>query len=162
MAGFEESRFVFEGFLPRRASRRRQRLGELAFEKCGLVFYEAPHRLLKCLVDIKDVLGDRRCIIAREITKLHESIEEGPVSSFIERYSAKEPRGELVIICEGRTGAGQHIEPHRIRAEAGDLIRRGMRKRDAAKVVAARYSLKVGDVYRMIVEDTKSRTGGSQ
>jgi 16S rRNA (cytidine1402-2'-O)-methyltransferase len=159
-AGLEESRFIFEGFLPRRTARRRQRLTDLARDQRVLVFYEAPHRLLKCLMDIRDVLGDRRCIIAREITKLHETIEEGSVRSLIERYSVQQPRGEFVIVCEGRSGVVEPIGSHEIQAEASDLTRRGMRKRDAAKIVAARHHLKVSDVYRIIARGIKSRTGG--
>lgn len=101
VSGMDEPRYVFEGFLPRKNSKRRRRLRELAGDVRQLVFFEAPHRLLKTLGDMKEILGDRRCVVAREITKLHEDIEKASVSYFIDRYTKKPPKGELVIICEG-------------------------------------------------------------
>jgi len=101
VSGMDEPRYVFEGFLPRKNSKRRQRLRELADDVRQLVFFEAPHRLLKALGDMKDILGDRRCVVAREITKLHEDIEKASISSFIDKYTNRPPKGELVIVCEG-------------------------------------------------------------
>jgi 16S rRNA (cytidine1402-2'-O)-methyltransferase len=105
VCGMRDARFVFEGFLPRRRSKRRQRLAELAGDQRQVVFFEAPHRIVECLEDIRDSLGDRTCLVAREITKLHEEIERLPVSRFIEKYSKAKPLGEFVIICEGRREA---------------------------------------------------------
>jgi 16S rRNA (cytidine1402-2'-O)-methyltransferase len=116
VSGMDEPAYVFEGFLPRKNSKRRRRLEELAGERRQLVFFEAPHRLLKSLVDMREVLGDRRCVIAREITKLHEDIARANISSFIDRYSRVPPKGELVIVCEGagsghrQRGSGMNVK----------------------------------------------------
>jgi 16S rRNA (cytidine1402-2'-O)-methyltransferase len=104
VAGMDEPRFVFEGFLPRKNSKRRNRLKELAGDERLLVFFEGPHRLLKTLGDMKEILGDRCCVIAREITKLHEDIEKGSISSLIDKYTTRPPKGELVIVCKGSEG----------------------------------------------------------
>ncbi|MFH1311859.1 MAG: 16S rRNA (cytidine(1402)-2'-O)-methyltransferase [Candidatus Eisenbacteria bacterium] len=101
VSGMDEPRYVFEGFLPRKNSKRRRRLRDLADDVRQLVFFEAPHRLLKTLGDMKDILGDRRCVVAREMTKLHEDIEKASISSFIDKYTGRPPKGELVIVCEG-------------------------------------------------------------
>ena len=114
VSGMDEAAYVFEGFLPRKNSKRRRRLRDLAGERRQLVFFEAPHRLLKSLGDMKDILGDRRCVIAREITKLHEDIARANISSFIDRYTRVTPKGELVIVCEGaghrQRGSGMNVK----------------------------------------------------
>jgi 16S rRNA (cytidine1402-2'-O)-methyltransferase len=150
ISGMSEPRFVFEGFLPRRSARRQQRLRELADDERQLVFFEAPHRLLKCLRDMKDALGDRQCLIAREITKHHEDIEKGTLSSFIEKYSKTKPRGEFVLICEGGLSPKRRSVTPEILAEARALARQGLKKREVAKMIAAKYSLKAREIYRMI------------
>jgi 16S rRNA (cytidine1402-2'-O)-methyltransferase len=116
VSGMDEPGYVFEGFLPRKNSKRRQRLRELAGDSRQLVFFEAPHRLLKSLCDMKEILGDRHCVIAREITKLHEDIGKATISAFIDKYAGKPPKGELVIVCEGsgwrkgRRGFGVNVK----------------------------------------------------
>jgi 16S rRNA (cytidine1402-2'-O)-methyltransferase len=151
ISGSDDARFAFEGFLPRRTGRRRQRLGELADDERQLVFFEAPHRLLKCLVDMKDVLGDRACMIGREMTKVHEDIQTGRLSDFIAMYNDKAPRGEFVIVCEGARQGGHELLAEDVLVEAQALMDRGMKKKEVAKTIAARHRLKASDVYRMIM-----------
>ena len=169
VAGMEEARFVFEGFLPRRRSRRRERLGELASDQRLLVLFEAPHRLVECLEDMLAVLGDRQCVVARELTKLHEEIGRGPISSFVSRYESGKILGEFVIVCEGAGGSrsgeervteascGSEVagrskarDMEGALAEALDLVRGGIRKKSAAKAVAGKYRLRASDVYNKI------------
>lgn len=158
VAGMDEPRFVFEGFLPRRGGKRRRRLRELADDTRPLVLFEAPHRLVECLEDIKEVLGDRRCVVAREITKIHEEIARDKVSSFIARYTESRPIGEFVIVCEGSEGKsaacgeadlGNALEA--AVAEARDVVAGGARPREAAKAVARRCGLKTRDIYAALV-----------
>ncbi|MGD8628260.1 MAG: 16S rRNA (cytidine(1402)-2'-O)-methyltransferase, partial [bacterium] len=75
VSAMEKAQFVFEGFLPRRASKRRKRLEELSRTGLQLVLFEAPHRLVESLKDMLAVLGDRDCLVARELTKMHEQLE---------------------------------------------------------------------------------------
>jgi 16S rRNA (cytidine1402-2'-O)-methyltransferase len=158
VAGMDEPRFVFEGFLPRRGGKRRQRLRELADDTRPLVLFEAPHRLVECLEDVKEVLGDRRCVVAREITKIHEEIARDRVSSFIARYTESRPIGEFVIVCEGSEGKGPACGEADLGnaleaavAEARDLVAGGARPREAAKAVARRCGLKTRDIYAALV-----------
>jgi 16S rRNA (cytidine1402-2'-O)-methyltransferase len=152
ISGSDDARFVFEGFLPRRAARRRQRLKELAGEYRQIIFFEAPHRLVSCLNDMKRILGNRPCLIAREMTKMHEEIRTGNLSEFIDLYSTGKPRGEFVIVCEGSRQAAKVPLAEIVVEEARPLLRRGMRKKEIAKIIAEKHNVRTGDVYRIITE----------
>jgi 16S rRNA (cytidine1402-2'-O)-methyltransferase len=157
VSGADHPRFAFEGFLPRRPSKRRQRLRELAGDDRQLVFYEAPHRLVKCLVDMKAVLGDRRCLIGRELTKLHEDIKSGQISELIDLFTRTSPRGEFVIVCEGSGEGERRSVSGSMYEEAMSLIGKGMKKKEAAKTVAARYGLRAKQVYDALARHPKER-----
>ena len=156
IAGLDEQRFVFEGFLPRRAAKRRQRLGELAADQRATILFEAPHRLVECLDDLAGTFGDRPCIVCRELTKLHEEVERGTVSGFAARFAAQPPVGEFVIILEGAggaeagSGAPQGVSFEEAVREARGLVAGGQRKKDAAKLVEKRHRLRPGTVYRAL------------
>jgi 16S rRNA (cytidine1402-2'-O)-methyltransferase len=104
VAGLPTDRFVFEGFLPSKTAARRARLSELVSEARTLVFYESPHRLKDALVDCREVFGaDRRAALARELTKLHETIYRGTLGE-LTLQATQDPnmaRGECVLVIEG-------------------------------------------------------------
>jgi 16S rRNA (cytidine1402-2'-O)-methyltransferase len=156
ISGLDEQRFVFEGFLPRKASKRRQRLSELAGERRAIVLFEAPHRVLECLRDMAAALGDRQCVVARELTKLHEEVEGGSISHFVAKYAARQPVGEFVMISEGagEVGSGSSALPdvsfEEAVSEARELVAGGRRKKDAAKLVEKKHHLARGAVYRAL------------
>jgi len=100
VSGISADRFVFEGFLPREGKMRRRVLRKLANEERTIVFYEAPHRLLKTLNDILKIFGDRRICIAREITKIYEELYRGKISEAISKYE-QGVLGEITLIIEG-------------------------------------------------------------
>jgi 16S rRNA (cytidine1402-2'-O)-methyltransferase len=160
VSGMDDPRFAFEGFLPRRSARRRKRLQELVSDTRSLVMFEAPHRLLDCLRDMMTVLGDRRCLVAREITKLHEDIVKARLSTFIERFTESQPRGEFVIVCEGSTAVQVAGVTDSAVEEAKALVRSGMKKHKAARTVARRHGFKASDLYEtMMAEARDSRKG---
>jgi 16S rRNA (cytidine1402-2'-O)-methyltransferase len=103
-AGLPTDRFVFEGFLPAKAGARRQRLEHLQGEARTLVFYEAPHRLLETLADMEAVFGAARvAVLARELTKLHETIHRAPLAE-LRAWALADPnqsRGECVVLVQG-------------------------------------------------------------
>ena len=106
IAGLPTDRFVFEGFLPAKTQARRERLHGLKQEPRTLIFYEAPHRLGEVLQDMSATLGaGRRALIARELTKLHESAYRGTLEELIarEQGDANMSRGEIVIVVAGET-----------------------------------------------------------
>ncbi|MFD1314863.1 16S rRNA (cytidine(1402)-2'-O)-methyltransferase [Namhaeicola litoreus] len=101
-SGLPNDRFVFEGFLPLKKGRQTRFL-ELVEEKRTMVFYESPHKIIKTLEQMKEYFGeDRRASISREITKMFEETLRGTISSLIKHFEAHPPKGEFVLIIEGK------------------------------------------------------------
>jgi 16S rRNA (cytidine1402-2'-O)-methyltransferase len=140
-SGLPTGRFCFEGFLPRKGSGRSERLAQLATERRTLVFYEAPHRLGRTLSDLASSLGgDRRCALARELTKLHEEVWRGSLSAAVDHVAAVEPRGEYVVVVEGAPEP-EPATDEQLDSELRRLIGAGMSTRDAASEVASRFDV---------------------
>lgn len=100
-SGFATDRFTFEGFLPHKKGRQTA-LKNLATEQRTMIFYESPHRLVKCLTQFAEYLGpDRRVSVSRELTKLYEETRTGTVTEVLAHFEKTEPRGEIVIVVEG-------------------------------------------------------------
>ncbi|WP_321393422.1 16S rRNA (cytidine(1402)-2'-O)-methyltransferase [Emcibacter sp.] len=98
-AGLPTDRFLFAGFLPNKTAARQKILEEFRSLKATLVFYESPHRLLDCLKDMEQVLGERQVAVCRELTKLYEEVRQGPVDQLIAHYEqAPLPKGEIVLV----------------------------------------------------------------
>jgi 16S rRNA (cytidine1402-2'-O)-methyltransferase len=97
-SGLSGDSFVFLGFLPRRKSRRKKVLQEMKEQKRTLIFYEAPHRIRDLLQEIETVLGDRKAVLTRELTKLYEEILSGTVSGLIRQLADREPKGEYCLL----------------------------------------------------------------
>ena len=120
VSGLPTDRFAFEGFLPAKSAARRARLTELTTETRTLVFYEAVHRLRESLADMARILGaERAAVLARELTKLHESVSSGTLSEHAKRLTAdaEAPKGEAVILVAGTAGTpspGADIETQRV------------------------------------------------
>ena len=103
-AGLPSDRFIFEGFLPAKAAGRRARLEQVREEPRTLIFYEAPHRILECLQDMRDVFGaDRPALLARELTKTFETLQGLPLAQLSEWVAAdsNQQRGECVVLVSG-------------------------------------------------------------
>jgi 16S rRNA (cytidine1402-2'-O)-methyltransferase len=149
VSGLPVDRFVFEGFLPRRSSERRERLRALARDPRTVVLFESPHRLVALLRDVLDELGDRRVAVARELTKVHEEVIRGRASEVVARFAAAEPKGEIVLVIEGH--AGDVVELPELVAEARLLVESGMRKREAATTVARRHEASSNDIYEALI-----------
>ncbi|MEO5725325.1 MAG: 16S rRNA (cytidine(1402)-2'-O)-methyltransferase [Ilumatobacteraceae bacterium] len=103
ISGFDTTRFVFEGFLPRSGRERTNRLAAAAEETRTWVLYEAPHRIERTVADLAAACGgDRRIVLARELTKLHEDTWRGTLAGAVEHLVTAPPRGEYVVVVEGR------------------------------------------------------------
>jgi len=103
-SGFPCDKFVFEGFLPHKKGRQ-TRLKIIAEETRTVVLYESPHRLVKCLGQIAEFMGeDRKVCVAREITKMYEEYKRGTATEVKAHYEAYPPKGEIVIVIEGKNG----------------------------------------------------------
>ena len=149
ISGLPMDRWVFEGFLPRRAAERRSRLRELATDRRTVVLFESPRRLVATLREMLEELGDRGVAVARELTKLHEQVVRGRVSEVLEAFADADPRGEVVVVLEGASPAAAPLDE--LVAEARALVEGGMRKRDAATDVAARRGGSANAIYEGLV-----------
>jgi 16S rRNA (cytidine1402-2'-O)-methyltransferase len=113
-----------------------------------LVVYEAPHRLLECLHDLRDVLGERQIAVARELTKLHEEMWRGPLSGAIARYETVAPRGEITLVIGGAVREESILwSTEAVRAALAEHLASGESRRDAARAVAAESGWSRRDVY---------------
>lgn len=150
-SGLATSRFVFEGFLPRKGSARTVRLRDIASEGRTMVLFEAPHRLERTLTDLEAVCGaQRRVVLARELTKLHEELWRGTLSEAVLRCAVVDPRGEYVVVLDGAPPAAQ-IEDEELRSALREALERGLSKKDAASEVAELFSVARNRAYNLAV-----------
>ncbi|MBQ4424309.1 MAG: 16S rRNA (cytidine(1402)-2'-O)-methyltransferase [Lachnospiraceae bacterium] len=111
LSGMPARRFVFEGFLPMEGKERREVLESLKKEARTIILYEAPHRLKRTLAELKDALGEKRQLaLCRELTKIHEEVLRMSLAEACEMAAASEPRGEYVLVVEGRPPAEAEAE----------------------------------------------------
>ena len=152
VAGIPVERFVFEGFLPSRTAARRSRLRELAAETRAVVFLEAPGRLAACLADLESTLGDRDIVIGRELTKLHEELVRGRISTVRKHVSAMgRVRGECVIVVGGRSAEEMPADDD-VETRIVALHREGLGTREIAARLARDTGRTRRELYRRILE----------
>ena len=157
VSGLSPGRFVFEGFLPRKSSERRARIGELAGEKRTIVLFESPHRLAASLVDLHDVLGDRNAVVAREMTKMHEEIRRGPLGDLAEWAAESSPKGEMVVVIQGAIhDHAQSPSAQELAHAARELMDSGTPRKDALTEVARAKRVRRRQVFDALLEDEKS------
>ena len=149
-SGLPTDAFVYLGFLPRKDSDRQQLIASVSREPRTLVAFEAPHRLLETLDDLQAALGDRPVAVARELTKLHEEIFRGPVSAARAHFAQKAILGEITLVIAGAaTVAAEPWDEARVRAEVGRLVSGGMKRKEAARIVAELSGWPQREVYRV-------------
>lgn len=137
LSGLVTERFVFEGFLERKGSKRSIQLAEIAAQPRTTVFYESPKRVERTLADLAAVCGpDRVVVVARELTKLHETVVRGSVAQVQETIARSAPKGEYVIVVEGAPQrAADHSDAELVRM-VNELVDGGASRRDAIQAVA--------------------------
>lgn len=135
-SGLTDEHFLFYGFLPAKGGQRRQALEDLRTQRCTLVFYEAPHRVLETVADLAAVLGERTLVIARELTKLFETIHSGPLTAALDwlNEDANRQRGEFVLLVSGAPAGADAGEAERVLKL---LLADGLPVKQAAKLAAA-------------------------
>lgn len=157
-SGLPTDRFTFIGFLEKNRSRRSAQIAEFKDRRETLILYEAPHRLKEFLAALLSGLGDRRICLVREISKLHEEYERGRITELLARYEAKEPRGEYVVILEGKPAEEAESEARARLAGVSveDQVRRlmaeGLSKMAAVKQVAKERGMKKNEVYMAVTD----------
>ena len=162
VAGFADARFAFDGFLPHRAGERRRRLREIRDERRTLVLFEAPHRIRETLGDLAEVLGDRRVVLGRELTKLHEVLAVGSPREVLGALGEAEVRGEIVLAVEGSPAGAGRDAPERLEGRIRDAWRAALAatpddRRGALRRAAKDLGIARSELYRLLVEIGEER-----
>jgi len=153
VSGLPTDSFLYLGFLPRRQKERRQLLASVARERRTLVAFEAPHRLLSSLADLKDALGDRRMALARELTKLHEEVWRGSVSQALVHFEENPPRGEFTLIIEGAREERARWDEGQVREALAELLAEGVARKEAVKAVSELAGWPRREVYKVALKE---------
>lgn len=163
LSGLSTRRFCFEAFLPADKKERRWILKELEEETRTIILYEAPHRLLRTLEELLEALGDRKATVCRELTKKYETAFQTTLQQALKYYEAQEPKGECVIVVEGKS-VGQikeeqarafeemSLEEHMKRYED-----QGIERKEAMRLVAKDRGIKKRDVYQRLLDGKEPR-----
>ena len=156
ISGLSTDRFVFEGFIPRKGPERTTRLAEIAAETRTVVLYEAPHRVLRTLDDLRSACGDDRVVVVtRELTKLHEEVVSGPLGTI----DIGAPRGEYVLVIEGAAVDDRVASDDDARSALRVELENGASTRDAAASVAKRLGRPKREVYSLAIALDRSPGG---
>ena len=159
LSGLATRRFCFEAFLPSDRKERQRVLKELEKDTRTLILYEAPHRLSKTLEEVLGVLGDRRISIIKELTKRYERVRRTTLREAVAQLEAEEPKGEYVLVIEGRSGEELEAEEQErwgtvALTEHMELYtKQGFDKKEAMRAVARDRGVSRRDIYQMLMKD---------
>ncbi|HBF35840.1 MAG TPA: 16S rRNA (cytidine(1402)-2'-O)-methyltransferase [Firmicutes bacterium] len=157
-SGLDTASFWFAGFLPRKNNEQRLKLTEMINFPGTLVFYESPHRLLITLQNIKSVFGERRAVVARELTKIYEEFIRGSLSEIIENLSRRELKGEFTLLVEGNhvvVKTDQNSTNNDINTLLATTLSHRTSLREGLKEIAKETGKSTKEVYRMYLEQQK-------
>jgi 16S rRNA (cytidine1402-2'-O)-methyltransferase len=154
LSGFNSGRFVFEGFLSTSRKSRFEHLESLRNETRTIIFYEAPHKLIRTLRDMLDTFGDRNIAISRELTKIYEETLRFPLSEAVEYFENKSPRGEFVLVLEGANVSLQEKEfdINDAITIAYEHIESGLSVKDSVKTASEKTGVSKNLLYNEIVK----------
>lgn len=159
LSGLSTRRFCFEAFLPADKKEKQAVLEELKRETRTIVLYEAPHRLVRTLSELSETLGDRKLTVCRELTKKHETAFVTTVSGALAHFQNTEPKGECVLVLEGRSRKEMEEEARTSWEEISipehmeRYLEQGMEKKEAMKQVAKDRGISKREVYRILLEE---------
>lgn len=154
ISGLPTARFVFEGFMPRSGAERTRRLAAVAAEQRTVVLYEAPHRIARTIADLAGVCGaDRHVAVARELTKVYEHVQRGPIGEI----DVGTPRGEYVIVLAGAPASHDPPDDDTIREALRHELAHGAGTKEAATTVAERYGIPKRTAYSLAVGTLEAR-----
>ena len=160
ISGLSTRRFRFEAFLPPDKKERRTVLEEIRNETATIVIYEAPHHLKKTLAELLEAFGERKISLCKELTKTHETVFRTTLSQAVSYYETNEPRGEYVLVIEGKSR--EAIREEAIRSFDGISLEehmkmyeeKGIDRKEAMKLVARDRGISKRDVYKKLVGET--------
>lgn len=157
LSGLPARRFCFEGFLPPDKKERAEVLEECRSESRTMIFYEAPHHLKKTLQELYAALGDRRATLCRELTKKFETVMPTTLSGALDFYEANEPRGEYVLVIEGRSREEKRREAQEnwlempVAEHVALYEKQGMERKEAMKQAAKDRGVSKRDIYQALL-----------
>ena len=157
ISGLSTRRFAFEAFLPTDKKERQAVLNELTEETRTMIIYEAPHRRVRTLELLLETLGDRRIRICRELTKKHETVFATTIRAAVNYYKEQEPKGECVLVIEGKSRQEQIAEERQkweemsIEEHMDYYMNQGIQKKEAMKMVAKDRGVGKRDIYQALL-----------
>ena len=152
ISGMACGRFTFEGFLSTTRKNRLEHLNQVKYETRTMVFYEAPHKLLRTLQDMLDCWGDRQLALCRELTKLHEECFRTTLAQAVAHYTENAPRGEFVLVIAGCANDAIPTPQPDLLAEVGRRMKEGQPLTSAVKQVSQQYNAPKNRLYQQALE----------
>ena len=158
LSGLPTRRFAFEAFLPMDKKERKEVLEELVNETRTIILYEAPHKLVRTLRDLRETLGNRRMTLCRELTKKHETAFHSTIDDLLAYYEKEKPLGECVLVIEGKSRqelkeeAAASWEEISIEEHMEIYEKKGMSRKDAMKQVAKDRGVSKRDIYSYLMK----------
>ena len=157
LSGMSTRRFAFEAFLPSDKKEKQNILEELKRETRTIILYEAPHRLVRTLQELAEALGNRNVTLLRELTKKHETVFQSTIEDLIVYYEEKEPKGECVIVIEGKSREAIEEEEKEqwkqmtLEEHMEVYLSQGMNKKEAMKAVAKDLGVSKREIYQKLL-----------
>lgn len=158
VSGLPTDKFVFEGFLPRKIKERKRYYKSIENEERTIIFYETPHRLKRALKDMLDVWGERKIVIARELTKMYEEIIRGNLSQVITEINTKEIKGEITLVVQGGIKKKENDIIDFLKDECimeeylKKLKNQGYSNRDIIKIAQEKLNIPKNLIYKKLLE----------
>ncbi len=154
-SGMETREFCFLGFLSAVKKERKEKLEEIKYETKTLIFYEAPHKLKNTLKDMREILGDRNIVLARELTKIHEEFIRGKMSDILEELN--EVKGEFVVLVEGNCESKKDVEIKKLNEMTLEeqyqfYENQGLEKKEIIKKMAKDRGVNKNEIYQNFLE----------
>jgi len=148
LSGMPTDHFIYMGFLPSNKGERRKVLKDMTKLPYTCIFYEAPHRLIRTLEDMFDIIGDREAAVARELTKLHQNMHRGLISQLLNQFRDTGPKGECCILLTPFIPTTEKGEPSDWLEELGEMELEGIDSKEAMKIIAKNHGISKRDIYQ--------------
>jgi 16S rRNA (cytidine1402-2'-O)-methyltransferase len=160
ISGFEMSSFIFEGFVPKKKTEREHFFSRLKKEKRTIIFYESPNRIKDTLDIMKKIIGDRRIVITRELTKKFEEVKRGYLSEIINEVYTRNIKGELTVVLEGFNEKKYRVDywsdntelMDEIKKKVKNYLKKGYYNKDIVLLITCEYNVPKNWVYQNIIE----------
>ncbi len=145
LSGLPTNTFLFLGFLPHKTGERRRMLDTVANLPHTLIIFESPHRIIKSLEDMQDVLGDRKLAVCRELTKIHEEVFRGTINEALKHFTS--PKGEFTLVIAGNTISGKSTPDEAIEDRISRMQKSGITAKTAISQLVGETGLSRKDLY---------------